>query len=241
MSCIKIYPDFKWEKYRDLNPYLYIIGLRKEEEYVNNYLLEGRYKGRVYKEEQLKVYSFHILLATICKKSIFRMLNLLKKQLLKTDYLTIVVDGKKYEKEVDLIKLYCKDFICTINIIIEEDNLGYWGHGIRNKHNDLEGDFIYHIDDDDIIYENTFHIIRKHCVDTDVIYLFKIRLENNSIIWKDKRIKKNEISTQSGVIPMHINKEGLWELKYGGDFDFYHNLSKKYNCIYIDKIIYKKN
>ena len=66
-------------------------------------------------------------------------------------------------------------------------------------------------------------------------------LENNSIVWKERKIKYAKISTQSGVIPMHMNKMGFWELKYGGDFDFYNNLSKKYNILFIDKLIYKKN
>ena len=235
-----IYPDFNWIIYKELNPYLYVIGLRTEEEYINNYLLEGRYKGRLYKKNQDKIYSYHVLLATIGKKTIFNILNMLKKQLLQTDFLTIVFDGIQNSNNIDVIKLFCNDFLCNVNIIIEEKNLGFWGHGIRNKYNNLNGDFIYHIDDDDIIYEDTFDIIRKHCIDINFIYLFKITLENNRIIWKNKIIKEGEISTQSGVIPMHINKNGYWNLRYGGDFDFYNNLSKKYNIIFIDKLIYKK-
>jgi len=219
-----IYSDFNWIIYKELNPYLYIIGLRTEEEYTNNYLLEGRYKGRIYKEIQKKYYSYHVLLATIGKNTIFNILNMLKIQLLKTDFLTIVFDGKNISKNIDLIEKYCNNFLCKVNIIIEEENLGYWGHGIRNKHNNLDGDFIYHIDDDDILYEDTFENIRKYCIDTDIIYLFKIKLENNNIIWKNKIIKEGEISTQSGIIPKHINSNGYWTLRYGGDFDFYNNL-----------------
>jgi hypothetical protein len=235
-----IYTDFDWKIYKELNPYLYIIGLRTEKEYIDNYLLEGRFVGRIYKKDQEKNYSYHILLATIGKKSIFNILMMLKKQLLKTDFLTIVFDGVEKSNNIDLIKDFCKDFTCNITIILEEENLGYWGHGIRNKYNNLEGDFIYHIDDDDIIFENTFDIIRKHCVDNNIIYLFKIQLENNNIVWKNKIIKEGEISTQSGIIPMHINKNGYWSLRYGGDFDYYNNLSKKYNIIFIDKLIYRK-
>jgi len=239
-NIYNIYSDFDWKIYKELNPYLYIIGLRSEKEYIDNYLLEGRFVGRIYKKDQEKNYSYHILLATIGKKSIFNILMMLKKQLLKTDFLTIVFDGVEKSNNIDLIKDFCKDFTCNITIILEEENLGYWGHGIRNKYNNLEGDFIYHIDDDDIIFENTFDIIRKHCVDNNIIYLFKIQLENNNIVWKNKIIKEGEISTQSGIIPMHINKHGYWSLRYGGDFDYYNNLSKKYNIIFIDKLIYRK-
>jgi hypothetical protein len=235
-----IYTDFDWKIYKELNPYLYIIGLRTEKEYIDNYLLEGRFVGRIYKKDQEKNYSYHILLATIGKKSIFNILIMLKKQLLKTDFLTIVFDGKKFANNIILIENFCKDFLCEVKIIVEEENLGYWGHGIRNKHNNLKGDFIYHIDDDDILYEDSFLNIRKYCNNINTIYIFKIVLENKKIIWKDKIIKINEISTQSGLIPSKMNKDGYWQLKYGGDYDFYKKLADKYNVIFIDKIIYQK-
>lgn len=238
------YPDFNWEIYKELNPYLYILGLRTKEEYENNYLSDGVYKGRIYKEEQKRKYSFHVLLATIGKKSIFNILEMLKDQLSDIDYLTIVFDGipvKSHNSiQIDTLRHYCKQFICNINIIIEENNLGYWGHGIRNKHNNLDGDFVFHVDDDDIIYKDSFDIIRKYCKDINNIYIFKIMLENNNIIWKKKIIEHSKISTQNGIIPSHINKNGFWGLRYGGDFDFYKNLSNKYNMIFIDKLIYKK-
>jgi hypothetical protein len=240
-SVYQLYDDFNWENYKNLNPYLYIIGLRKEEEYIYNYLMEGRYIGRKYKINDRNNNSFHVLLATIGKDTIFNILNMLKIQLTELDYLTIVFDGINKSKNIIKVKQFTSEFRCNVKIIIEEENLGYWGHGIRNKHNNLEGDFIYHIDDDDIIFDNTFKIIRNICQDKNTIYLFKIKLKNNTIIWKTRNIKLNEISTQSGVIPTQINKEGYWELKYGGDYSFYKKLSEKYRVLFIDKLIYKKN
>ena len=78
------------------------------------------------------------------------------------------------------------------------------------------------------------------CNNINTIYIFKIMLENKKVVWKNKIIKINEISTQSGVIPSKINKNGYWELKYGGDYDFYKKLADKYHFIFIDKIIYQK-
>ena len=238
-NIYELYPTFNWENYKNLNPFLYILGLRKEKEYIYNYLKEGRYKGRLYEKPEKK-FSFHVLLATIGKEKIFNILNMLKIQLNEIDYLTIVFDGKDKSKNIEKIKNYVSSFKCKINVIIEEKNLGFWGHGIRNKHNVLEGDFIYHIDDDDIIYDDTFLNIRKYCNNTNTIYIFKIMLENKKIVWKNKIIKINEISTQSGVIPREINTNGYWELKYGGDYDFYKKLADKYHIIFIDKLIYQK-
>jgi hypothetical protein len=235
------YPEFDVDEYKRLNPFLYFKKLKTKDEYIYNFLNEGRYKGRIYKESQQKKFSFHVLLATIGKITILNMLELLKKQLSEIDYLTIVFDGKNKSKNIEPIKSFCKDFICNVNIIVEEENLGYWGHGIRNKHKNLNGDFVFHIDDDDIIFDNTFDVIRKHCNDTDRIYIFKIILENNKIIWRKPEIELNYISTQSGIIPIEMNKNSNFELKYGGDFNFYKKLSDKYDMIFIDKIIYKKN
>jgi len=235
-----IYPDFDWIKYKLLNPYLYILGLRKQDEYERNYILEGRYIGRHYLEEHEKISSIHVLLATIGKKNIFRMLMSLFPQLNKNDILTIVYDSKDIDNTLNDVSKITSAFKCKVNIIFEEKNLGYWGHGIRNKHTNLEGDFVFHIDDDDDIYIDTFDKIRKYCKSKNIIYIFKIVLENDSIVWDKKRIKYSKISTQSGLIPIEINKTGYWELRYGGDFYFYYNLSQKYNVLFINEIIYKK-
>ena len=73
------YQDFNWETYKNLNPYLYDIGLRTKEEYEKDYLQEGRYLGRHYKNEQkVNPHTFHILIATIGKLSILNMLNSIK-------------------------------------------------------------------------------------------------------------------------------------------------------------------
>jgi hypothetical protein len=240
-SINDLYPLFNWENYKELNPYLYIIGLREDKEYIYNYLAEGRYKGRLYQNVILKKYSFHVLLATIGNDNIFNILELLKDQLSEIDFLTVIFDGKDRSKNVENVINFLKDSKCKVKIIVEDKNLGYWGHGIRNKYTELEGDFIYHVDDDDLLLDNSFDIIRKSCVDKNNIYVFKIMLENNSIIWKDKILKYANISTQSGVIPMHMNKNGYWQLKYGGDYNFYKELFDKYHIIFIDKIIYKKN
>ena len=237
---IKEYEDFNWEIYKNNNPYLYIIGLRTKDEYEKNYLYEGRYIGRSYNKEINKNFkTFHILIATIGKLSILRMLHSLKNELLEKDYLTIVFDGTNHNYEI--IKKYIEEqFICNTNIILEKENLGFWGHGIRNKYKDLEGDFIYHCDDDDIILEGSFKKIRNICIHKDTIYLFKIQTENGNIIWKKKNINLTEISTQSGIIPKEINKEGHWALKYGGDYHFYKDITKNNKVLYINILIYKK-
>ena len=236
----KNYPDFNWEKYRDMNPYLYFMNLRTPEDYTFNFLNEGRFVGRRYKDEHINNYTIHVLLATIGNDSIFNILKCLKNELKEDDYLTVVFDASN--KNIYNVSTYCKENIKSkVNIIYEEKNLGYWGHGIRNKHNKLEGDFIYHIDDDDHIVEGAFDKVRKILKDKDTIYIFKIVSEINQIIWINPEIKLNQISTQCGFIPSNLNDKSFWEYKYGGDYNFYNNLQKQTEkIIFINEIIYKK-
>jgi hypothetical protein len=239
----KYYPDFDWIKYKEMNPFLFFYNLKTKEEYMNNFLTEGRYLGRKYKEEHNNNYSIHVLMATIGKDSIFNILKNLKNELNTNDYLTIVFDATKnnYENVLNFVK----NIKANVKLIVEEENLGYWGHGIRNKHNILEGDFVYHIDDDDEIVEGSFNYVRQILKDKDTMYIFKIISEINEVIWKSPEIKLNQISTQSGFIPTKLNNKSEWLYKYGGDFYFYKNLEKYINnnnnkIIFIDKIIYKK-
>ena len=183
--------------------------------------------------------SLHILLATIGKNSIFRMLNSLKMQLTKEDYITVVFDAKDVDNVFNKVKtMLDEDFICKTNLIYEEKNLGYWGHGIRNKHNDFkEGDYILHADDDDRYVDGAIDFIKKNLV-KDKINIFKMKKNNDQVCWSEKKVRIGNISTQCGVIPISMNKDATWENFYGGDGAFYEKLCSKYPHVFIDKIIY---
>ena len=181
--------------------------------------------------------SFHILIATIGKESIFNIIDSLNQQLNENDYLTIVFDGPNLPN-IDKVKMKTLKLKCKVNIIVEEKNLGFWGHAIRNKYNNLEGDFVFHIDDDDNIVNDCMNTLRNICQDKNTIYIFKMDV-NNDIIWKTKEIIHGEIGTPMGIIPTKINSTSYFTYKYGGDFDFYKKLENDGNKIeYIDKVIY---
>jgi hypothetical protein len=183
-------------------------------------------------------YSFHVLLATIGKDSIFDILVELKKQLQAQDYLTIVFDGPDLPN-VEEVKIFTKHFKCTVNIIIEPENLGFWGHAIRNKHKNLVGDFIWHIDDDDTIPPDSIEIIRNHCKDTSKMYIFQMD-NKGDILWKTHSITFCQISTQMGIIPTKINDLSTFQYYYGGDYNFYKEIEDKgFPIEYIDKVIYR--
>lgn len=172
--------------------------------------------------------TFHILLTTIGKKSIFRMIYSLKSQLNKNDFLTIVYDAKDIDNTYDILKEELHSFKCKTNLIMEETNLGYWGHGIRNKYKKIinEGDFILHADDDDIYKENALKICREKCVDKECLYFFRFQ-RGHEIFWLTKEPVMNNIGTPCGVIPLQMNKKGRWGDFYGGDGYFYQDIIKQ--------------
>lgn len=183
-------------------------------------------------------YSFHVFIPTIGKESIFNMLVLLKQQLTENDYLTIVFDGPDLPN-IDEVKIFTKYFSCSVNIIVEPVNTGYWGHIIRNKYKNLAGDFIWHVDDDDVIPSNSMEIIRNHCVDKSKLYIFKMTDKDGKLLWKTQSITFCEISTQMGITPTHINDISTFEYYYGGDFNFYKKIEDAGVPIeYVDKVIY---
>ena len=183
-------------------------------------------------------HSFHVLIATLGKDSIFNILKSLKKHLNKNDYLTIVFDGPNLPNVYEVTEI-TKQMKCNTNVIIEETNLGHWGHAIRNKHNILKGDFVFHVDDDDNITPNCMNDIRSFCKDKNTIYIFKLKFKDGTIIWKTKEINLGNVGTPSGVIPTNLNSTSTFTYKYGGDYDFYKKLEKDGNNIeYVDKIIY---
>lgn len=163
----------------------------------------------------------HFLLMTIGRKTIFRMIDSIVSQFDNTDYLTIIYDGKDVDNTYNDVIKY-KDKYKNINIIMEPVNTGFWGHGLRNKYNTLEGDFVMHCDDDDMYLPNAVNTIKKTCVNPDKLYIYKFINIDGSVI--DGKIEVNHIGSPSGIIPTKYNNKSKWEYTYIGDYLFYKNL-----------------
>jgi hypothetical protein len=157
---------------------------------------------------------------------------------MENDYLTIVFDGPDWPNIREVAE-YTKDFKCHVSVIVEEKNLGYWGHGIRNKYKDLKGDFVFHVDDDDNITPDCMDSIRENCIDLNKIYLFKMQLDSKKLVWVEKQIKHSEVGTPMGILPIEINKKSDFGYFYGGDYDFYKNLETQgVPFEFVDKLTY---
>ena len=69
--------------------------------------------------------------------------------------------------------------------------MGYWGHGVRMAYRQTvsvagKGDFIWHLDDDNVVLSGAIAAMRVELVDASVLYLFRCetRKNNNGDIYK---------------------------------------------------------
>jgi hypothetical protein len=185
--------------------------------------------------------SINVLLTTIGRETLTtRMLPSLVNQLNENDYLTVVSDiNHKFVSEC----LSQYDFKCTVTHIMNNVQLGFWGHESRNKwQNNLLGDFIMNADDDDRYIDGAFDMIRKIVIDNNKVYLFRVtwcEQGEYKYSWKTKNVLKiGQVGTMCGVIPNN-KKLPRWEHVFSGDGEFYLALSKQLEFEFVDYVIYK--
>jgi hypothetical protein len=188
--------------------------------------------------------TFHILIATAGRPCLLRMLDSLKDELLENDAITIVFDGENAFSNSTFNDDWLNNHKSKINIIKQSPNLGFYGHAIRNKYQGIlnpKTTFIMNADDDDYYVTGTFNKLRTMCLHSDTLYIAKMyKKSNNSIIpYRLGKIIKDDIGTPCGIIPFNMANKSTWELKHGGDFDYYNNLQKHTNRLdFLDLIIY---
>jgi hypothetical protein len=179
---------------------------------------------------------FNILIATIGRPSLQRMLDSLSSQLIESDCLTLVFDGHSSIPSFDLSK-----FKCQVVQHVEPIALGYWGHGIRNKYANLleKRDFVMHGDDDDI-YLPVFSELRKQCTDPQTLYIARMNLiGDRRVVPEGDFIRMNHIGTPNGIIPYDLNSKSEWKYHHGGDGKFYEYLASQTKIQFISTIIYQ--
>jgi hypothetical protein len=193
--------------------------------------------------------SFNVLIATTGRSALQRMLDSLSGQLEERDCLTIVYDGLTTVPTVPTFNL--SQFVCKVQQFCEPVALGYWGHGIRNKYAGLleKRDFVMHADDDDIYFPDSFKSLRNECTYTNTLYIAKTKNSEPGsiksgcdIMPRTNKILIGQIGTPCGIIPYALNKEGIWELSYGGDGIFYKQIEQKAESIqFLQTFIYNIN
>lgn len=190
--------------------------------------------------------TFHILIATAGRPSLKNLLDSLKNELTENDAITIVFDGDKAKIKSEISSSWFSAHKSKINIIEQTPNLGFWGHGIRNKYQSIlepKCTFVMHADDDDTYVAGSFAKLRRLCKNPDTLYIAKmerINKNNKEIIpsLKQDTIKHGDIGTPNGIVPSAISSKGEWGNFYGGDFHYYNGVSKNADVVFLDDVIY---
>ena len=99
---------------------------------------------------------------------------------------------------------------------------GDFGHTERNVATPhAKGDYIAHIDDDDVYAPGTRGLMADAIEKTpDRPVLFRMRYPNGITLWRDKEIRCGNIGTPCFLIPNVPEKLGSWEPFVGGDCAF---------------------
>lgn len=182
--------------------------------------------------------TFQILIATVGRPQLQRMLDSFLPQLTCDDQLTIVFDGKDHIPTFDFSLAKC-----SVKQYHETEALGYFGHGIRTKYSNIlePRDFVMHFDDDDYIVPDSLNKLRELCSDTSTLYISRITSNRATHICPTigtTVIETGNIGTPCGVIPYELNKQGKWLPEFGGDGAFYEQISKLANVKFLDIIHY---
>lgn len=181
--------------------------------------------------------SLHVLIATIGRPTLQAMLDSILPFLNPEDHLTIVFDGVF----PTVIRTETKGHI---HIYHEEEALGAYGHGIRNKYSHMleRTDFVMHADDDDTYEPGAFEAIHTLCTDPETLYIARMQIVNSKIIPVQDEICDANVGTPNGIVPYDLNVKAEWGLMFGGDFSYYSTLKELApKVVFLKNVIYRYN
>jgi hypothetical protein len=205
--------------------------------------------------------TFHVLILTVGRASIFRLLDSLEYQLSSRDYLTVAIHAVDKENSTASVLppagavvprrnavgpeavtarlqrgFKCSYFIQRIKLRPRQHY-----HQIRQMMKGIPGDFVIHSDDDNYYLPDAFLQIREHAVDRNTLYVFRLGNCSSSIpyTWRLKHLRIANVDTGNGVIPGWLNDKANWALLYFGDYHYYRNIHKfSINApVFVDSII----
>jgi hypothetical protein len=122
------------------------------------------------------------------------------------------------------------------------ENLGCYGHGVRNAYQGtFQSDYIHHMDDDDMYCPDVIPSVRS---DMKTFYgkllIYKFRAHGGGITGGTNNFTCGFVGTPAGLIPNRPEIFGRWVEAYGGDAEFYTQTRDKIgwnNVVYRDRKI----
>lgn len=123
------------------------------------------------------------------------------------------------------------------------ENLGCFGHCIRNVYQGtFNTEYIHHCDDDDNYIENILPQVRNDIKENFGKLLIYKFMNSDGIRWRTQDITHGNVGTPSGLIPNCPEIMGHWGEWAGGDAHFYETTRDKigmYNIVFKDTVIYR--
>jgi glycosyltransferase involved in cell wall biosynthesis len=156
-----------------------------------------------------------ILIPTIGRPELKRILGELHPQLSEKDEIIIIGDGPQPNACET-----AKGFDARIKYL-EHGPDHCWGHPQRNwAMPKAVGTHIMSFDDDDRCAPTALRDIRKAVLETSVRPLMFREYHEGAIIWNRRAVECGNVSTQLFVTPNVSGRLGIWGRRYVGDFDF---------------------
>lgn len=190
--------------------------------------------------------SLHVVVPTIGRKSIFRLLDSIAPQLQPQDLVTISFDGQDTSDVFDEVVARLQGMVGSNVALMEGTPAKDSGNSGRDKYRSRGGDFVLFADDDNYYTAEAFNTIRsivRH--DLEAFYIFRTNLTSDGKIvpnpWESATIELGKIDTGCGVTPVRYMPVSDWKsgATYLMDYFFLKRISRHAPRTYfIDYVTY---
>lgn len=162
--------------------------------------------------------SITVVVATTGRRTLQATLNSFGPDLHSGDVVHVCMDGRS-----DLVRRLVEEMSERYFgswFFHEGDNLGYWGHAIRNYILPIvQTDLVWHLDDDDCAAPGALAAIRTS---SGVWNIFRMEFgpghpAHGIVCWRYERLVKGDIGTPMIIAPP---SKARFDLEYGGDFGY---------------------
>lgn len=172
--------------------------------------------------------SIAFLICTIGRPTLKNTLTSLKDQvIIGQDRIYCVFDGKCEKLDIFQEFMYFGE---TLRLIMHPENLGAYGHGLRNFYQGrLEGDYIQHFDDDDEFEPDCIPLVRERLkANWGWIVINSFYNHVGKLVGEKHLLNLGEIGTPSAMWPNRPDRFAPWPMYYGGDSEFYQQTIKNF-------------
>lgn len=165
--------------------------------------------------------SITVVVATTGRRTLRSTLNSFGPDLRSYDVVHVCMDG--WDSNVRRVAEEMSDRYFGHWFYHEGDNLGYWGHAVRNHLLPIvDTDLVWHLDDDDVAAPDALNVIR-HSEAAWTIFRMQFMGGHAKGItcWRQPRLVKGDIGTPMVIAPP---SKARFDLEYGGDFAYVQDL-----------------